>query len=124
MGFQGTNASLAIPRVAELQVTSDGSTELMFASVSNTLIRNTSTGVIPSVSIYTIQVTPQAAGKLVGVDANGDEFYLAGDATTNWPIKIPILVTYLMMVGDTLNLKYTGACKLSNLIITESPGIY
>lgn len=117
MAYNGVYDLRGYARTTLTGVTVDADVEFLDSAIENE-VRNT------SVSVYTIQVTPQADGKLIIVKADGDEEYLAGDATYDWHAKVPILVTYCMADDDSFNLKYSASTTLSDVIIIEHGGIY
>ena len=117
MGYNGVYDLRGYARTTLTGVTVDADVEFLDSAIENE-VRNT------PVSVYTIQVTPQADGKLIIVKADGDEEYLAGDATYDWHAKVPILVTYCMADDDSFNLKYSASTTLSDVIIIEHGGIY
>ena len=117
MAYNGVYDLRGYARTTLTGVTAVADTEILDSPIVNE-IRNT------PVSIYTIQVSPQADGKLILVKTDGDEEYLAGDETYDWHAKVPILVTYCMADGDSFNLKYSASTTLSDVIVIEHGGIY
>lgn len=115
--YKGVFDLRGYPRTTLTGVSATANTNVLVDDIVNE-IQNT------TISVYTIQVTPQDAGKLILVKSDGDEEYLAGDASYDWTAKVPILVTYMMAQGDSFNLKYSVDTTFSDLIIMESGGIY
>lgn len=76
-----------------------------------------------TVSFFTIEMTPQAAGKLYIVTEDGYEEYLT-DPDNDWPAKKVIIATYIVAAGTNVGLRYSSDTTASTLIVTEGSGVY
>jgi len=110
-------------RVTQTAVSVTGDADILFEPIMNTFTNTKSSETELSCSFYTIQFTSQVAGKLYVVKTDSFEEYLTSP-DTNWPAKMPILVTYALAKDDSFNLRFTGSGTVSTIIITEHGGVY